>query len=112
MPEAARLGDTVYGITSGEHNGHTPPHSASAFTGTISGDCSGNVIINGRPAAMVGSITTESDECCGTSQGSVAVGSTSVYINGRPAARLGDILSAHSGTGVVDSGSGNVIIGG
>jgi uncharacterized Zn-binding protein involved in type VI secretion len=112
MPAAARLNDTVAGTTGGEHSGHATPHSPMPFTGEISGGCSPNVFINGRPAATVGSVTTEQDGCCGSSNGSVAVGSSSVFINGKPAARLGDALAAHSGSGAISSGSGDVFIGG
>lgn len=112
MAGAARQGDSVLGITAGEHSGHTDPHYPMQFTGEISGGCSSNVYINGRQAAHVGSITSEHDGCCGTGHGSVAGGSGSVFINGRGAARDGDVLSAHSGSGVVNSGSGDVIIGG
>ena len=112
MPSAARLGDAVTGTTAGEHSGHVPPHSPEQFSGEISGGCSSDVFINGIPAAVVGSVTTERDTCCGSSQGRVAAGSGSVFINGRPAARLGDALNAHSGSGSISAGSGNVFIGG
>jgi uncharacterized Zn-binding protein involved in type VI secretion len=42
----------------------------------------------------------------------VAAGSGSVFINGQSAARLGDALNAHSGSGAISAGSGNVFIGG
>lgn len=112
MSGAARLGDHVQGVTSGEHSGHVPPHTPMQFTGEISGGCASDVLINGLPAATLGSSTTERDACCGASQGAVAAGSTTVFINGKPAARAGDALSAHSGTGTVTGGSGNVLIGG
>lgn len=112
MPEAARLNDSVTGTTAGEHSGHAAPHGPETFGGNISSGCSGDVFINGRPAATVGSVTTETDSCCGSSQGAVAEGSSSVFINGRPAARKGDALAAHSGTGEVASGSPDVFIGG
>ena len=112
MPAAARLNDSVLGTTGGEHSGHIEPHSPMTFSGEISGGCSQNVFINGRPAAVAGSVTTERDSCCGSSSGSVAGGSGSVFINGKPAARVGDALNAHSGTGKISGGSGNVFIGG
>lgn len=112
MASAARFGDAVMGITAGEHSGHEEPHSPMQFTGNISGGCSGNVLINGQPAAVRGSTTIEKDGCCGSSTGAVAGGSSTVFINGTPAARDGDALAAHSGTGVVNSGSPNVFIGG
>lgn len=112
MPSAARLGDAVTGTTAGEHSGHVPPHSPEQFSGEISGGCSSDVFINGMSAAVAGSTTTERDGCCGSSQGSVAVGSGSVFIGEKPAARLGDALAPHSGTGQISSGSGDVNIGG
>ena len=112
MPEAARLTDSVAGTTAGEHSGHVDAHGPIPFGGQISGGCSGDVLINGLPAATVGSITTETDACCGSSQGEVAAGSSSVFINGKPAARKGDALAPHSGSGKIASGSSNVFIGG
>lgn len=112
MPQAARLGDTIQGTTAGEHSGHWESHSPLPITGTISGGCSTDVLINGRGAAVAGSVTTEHDACCGSSQGAVAAGSATVFINGQPAARQGDALAAHSGSGTIASGSGDVLIGG
>ena len=112
MPAAARLNDRVDGTTAGEHTGHIPPHGPEPFTGEISGAYSPDVYINGIAAAVVGSITTERDECCGSSAGAVAVGSGTVKINGSPAARLGDALAPHSGSGTITAGSGSVRIGG
>lgn len=112
MPQAARLGDSIVGITAGEHSNHEEPHPPLQITGRIVNNVSSNVFINGLPAAHVGSVTMENDACCGTSYGSVATGSSSVYINGIPASRLGDALSVHNpGSGIVDSGSPNVFIG-
>lgn len=112
MPQAARITDAVEGTTAGEHAGHVPPHSPEPFSGEISGACSGDVRINGLAAAMVGSVTTERDGCCGSSEGAVGAGSGTVKINGKPAARTGDALAAHSGSGTVTGGSSNVRIGG
>lgn len=111
MPKAARLYDTVRGITGGEHSGHIPPHAPMVFTGEISGNVSSKVFVNHRPAAWVASITTERDACCGSSNGIVAKGSSKVFIQGRPAARIDDPLAPHSGTGKVTSGSKNVFMG-
>lgn len=112
MPGAARLNDAVAGTTGGEHSGHVPPHPPMAFSGEISSGCWGDVLINGRPAATVDSVTVERDGCCGSSLGAVAVGSSSVFIHGQPAARIGDALKPHSGSGTITSGSGDVFIGG
>lgn len=68
MAQAARLGDAVTGTTAGEHSGHVPPHPPETFSGEISGGCSGDVFINGIPAAVAGSTTTERDGCCGSSR--------------------------------------------
>ena len=89
-----------------------PPHSPEQFTGEISGACSGDVRINGLAAATVGSVTTERDGCCGSSQGAVAAGSGTVRINGKAAARTGDALAPHSGSGNITGGSATVRIGG
>lgn len=112
MPSAARLGDSIAGTTAGEHSGHATPHSPLPITGSISGNCSGDVFINGKPAAYVSSVTTENDACCGSSQGSVGAGSGTVFINGHQAARVGDALNAHNGTGQITGGSGDVSFGG
>lgn len=112
MPSAARLGDSIEGTTSGEHAGHSPPHEPLPITGEISGNCSADVFINGRPAASQGSTTTENDECCGVAQGSIGAGSSTVFINGRPAARVGDPVITHDGSGSITSGSADVNIGG
>ena len=61
MPSAARLGDSIAGTTAGEHSGHATPHSPLPITGSISGNCSGDVFINGQPAAyplLVHQLTT------------------------------------------------------
>lgn len=112
MPAAARINDSVSGTTAGEHCGHVPPHGPLPMTGEISGACSSSVRINGLAAAVVGSITTERDGCCGSNAGTVAAGSGSVRINGSPAARMGDALAPHDGTGQISAGSGSVRIGG
>lgn len=112
MPQAARLNDSVTGTTAGEHSGHTEPHPPETFSGEISSGCSGDVLINGMPAATVGSVTTERDSCCGSSKGAVAAGSSTVFINGKPAARQGDALAPHSGSGKISAGSPDVFIGG
>jgi uncharacterized Zn-binding protein involved in type VI secretion len=109
MAGAARLGDAIQG-TAGEHSGHLVPHSPVVISGSISGNCSNNVYINDKQAATIGSITTETDSCCGGSTGTIAVGSNKVFINGKAAARIGDALSPHTGTAKIIEGSNNVII--
>lgn len=109
MSEVARLNDSIYGITSGEHSGHSlNPHSPLPITGNISDNCSLNVFCNGIAVAHKGSVTTEVDGCCGSSSGSIAQGSSTVFVNNIPVSRKGDSISAHSGTAIIDSGSSNV----
>lgn len=107
MPEVSRVGDSIYGITSGEHSGHLEPHSPLPITGNITSG-SPDVYINSIPAATVGSSTIEYDGCCGSNTGVIAVGSSTVFVNGKPLARVGDALSPHNGTAIVNSGSANV----
>lgn len=109
MAGAARFGDAIHGVA-GEHGDHLIPHDSVVISGSISGNCSSNVYINGRPAATVGSTTTEADGCCGGGMGRVLTGSSKVFINGRPAARNGDMLAPHAGSASISSGSSNVDI--
>lgn len=108
MPSVARLNDPITGTTSGEHSGHVDPHPPETITGNISGNCSTNVFTNNTPTAYVGSITDEYDSCCGMSNGTIAVGSSTVFVNNIPIARKGDDLNAHSGTGYILEGSPDV----
>ncbi|HWM85402.1 MAG TPA: PAAR domain-containing protein [Kofleriaceae bacterium] len=62
------------------------------------------VIIDGQPAATVGSVCT-----CAGPPDMVAKGSSTVFIGGKPAARVGD-QTAHGGA--ITLGSPTVIIGG
>jgi uncharacterized Zn-binding protein involved in type VI secretion len=62
------------------------------------------VLIDGMPAATVGSLCT----CVGPPD-AVVKGSMTVYIGGQPAARMGD-MTVHGG--VITVGSPTVIIGG
>lgn len=77
-------------------------------TGTITGKCSGNVFINGRPAARA---HVDMTFCSKHPQVPlpIATGSGNVYINGLPAARVGDKIVCGA---VITAGSGNVFIGG
>lgn len=87
MPLAARVGDA-----------HACPQKGHSVNNIASG--SGNVFINGVPAACLGDTTS-----CGAT---IIAGSSTVFINGKPAALMG---SATSHGGVIISGSGNVLIG-
>ncbi|MBS1203475.1 MAG: hypothetical protein H6R25_374 [Proteobacteria bacterium] len=87
MQNAARVGDAT-------------AHGGALCSG------SGNVYINGIPAAMMG----VSIAPCALLHGAapVATGSGSVFINGSPAARLGDVTGCGA---VVVTGSCDVYIG-
>lgn len=75
----------------------TPGH---AFNGIIDSGCSTNVMIQGMPAATVGSSATNipphipiggpSFQIPPTNKGNIIMGSTTVLINNKPAARMGD----------------------
>lgn len=110
MSALSRNTDNIQGMTSGEHSGHTSPHPPEIITGSIISKTIPNVTCNGLGVAVVGSITEEHDSCCGTSYGSVAVGSPNVTINGIPVARVGDSLNAHNGTANIIQGSPNVFV--
>lgn len=116
MAGAARKGDSISGTTDSNHviigyDGEgSPIYGSSSISGSISGNCSSNVFINGQQAAFVGSTTTETDQQ-DMGSGSISSGSSKVYINGNRVARNGDAISPHTGTANITSGSSNVIIG-
>lgn len=107
--------------------GLTPvPTPGHPFNGQITGGLSSNVLINGMPAATVGStainqpphipIGGPSFQVPPTNQATITQGSTTVLINGQPAARNGDpaqtcddIVPAPHGQVVA---TGTVLIGG
>ena len=70
---------------------------------------SGDVFINGKPAARVGDSLAPHTKPKNPPHGrSIAAGASQVFINGKPAARVGDAISCG---GTISSGSGNVFIG-
>lgn len=97
---AAAIGDfhTCPAATPG-----TPP--IPHVGGPITGPGCPNVLIGGRPAAVVGDIAV----CVGPPS-TIVKGSATVMIGGRPAARVGD-LTAHGGT-ITGPGVPTVLIGG
>ena len=95
MPAAARVGDMhVCPLVDG-----VKPH----IGGPIAAG-NGSVLIDGQPAATVGSICT----CMGPPD-AIAMGSSTVYVGGQPVARVGD-MTVHGG--VIMAGSPTVDIGG
>lgn len=128
MPAAARQGDK---IKQDNPHCHAPIHPAAPvptpvahppLPWTIISACVPTVMINGKQAAVVGSISEpcKLPSCVPNGPGIISMGSTSVFHSGMPAARQGD-MTAHAGcvapipgpTGkVIPPCSNNVIIGG
>lgn len=99
MPKAARLGDSAAG------------HGCMPATPIMAG--SGDVSINGKPAARKGdTVLLHMCPCPKMPHGihgrSISAGSSTVSINGQPAARVGDAIDCG---GKVATGSGDVLIG-
>ncbi len=95
MPPAARIGDMH---TCPMSDGPKPHVGGPVTQGEMT------VLIDGQPAATVGSLCT----CVGPPD-TIVKGSMTVFIGNKPAARIGD-QTAHGG--VVTLGSPCVIIGG
>jgi uncharacterized Zn-binding protein involved in type VI secretion len=100
---AAKSGDRIQALDS--HIIQPPPPATPVvvpghtFNGTINGGVSSNVLIEGRPAATVGSTATNMPPHIpmgGTfvippsNQATIVRGSATVFINNKPAARMGD----------------------
>jgi uncharacterized Zn-binding protein involved in type VI secretion len=101
MPQpAARQNDPVTGIDT--HliifPGSGPTPTPLPYNGQLALALSPDVMINGRPAATVGSVSVQpphvppsgSFSKPPTNQGRVTTGSPTVMVNGRPLARMGD----------------------
>ncbi len=101
-PPAARQGDRIVALDMHliQPPGPVPPvPTPCPFSGPITGGVSANVLIEGRPAATVGSTATNTPPHVPvggmfvnppTNQGEVVSGSATVLINGKAAARAGD----------------------
>ncbi|GLY21877.1 PAAR domain-containing protein [Micromonospora sp. NBRC 101691] len=101
---AAKLGDKVVGtdthiIMVPSPGGPVPTPTPMPFAGTITTGCSTDVLIEGKPAAVVGSGAQNAPphvptggpfQVPPTNQGTVLAGSPTVLVNGKPAARHGD----------------------
>lgn len=79
--------------------GPVPTPLPHPFNGIIDGNLSPNVKIEGRAAATVGSMATNTPphipqggpfQVPPTNKGTILAGSSTVFINGKPAARMGD----------------------
>jgi uncharacterized Zn-binding protein involved in type VI secretion len=107
MPAAAKQGDMVTGqdthiIMVSTPGGPVPTPTPMPFNGTITGGCSTDVFIDGKPAAVVGSTATNAPahipaggpfQAPPTNSGDVILGSGTVLINGKAAARSGDTVN-------------------
>lgn len=107
-PFAAKMGDDVVGVDVHivmvpSPGGEVPTPLPHPFAGKITGGCSNNVNIMGKPAAILGSTADNSPahiptppgtrfQVPPTNKGTIIKGSATVFINNKPAARLGDTV--------------------
>ncbi len=101
---AAKMGDSVTAtdthiVLVPSPGGPVPTPTPLPFAGKIVGKCSETVLINGQPAAVVGSMAVNEPphippsgtfQVPPTNQGTIVSGSETVLIDGVPAARNGD----------------------
>jgi uncharacterized Zn-binding protein involved in type VI secretion len=102
---AAKMGDRVVAVDTHiimvpTPGGPVPTPLPHPFAGILSQNLSTNVLINGRPAATVGSIAINTPphiptgggpfQIPPTNQAQITMGSLTVLINGKAAARNGD----------------------
>jgi len=131
-PSAARQNDPVQGVDTHivlvpSPGGPVPTPLPHQFSGRLTDGLSTDVLINGLPAATVGSVARNlpphlptppgtSFSKPPTNQGTVQVGSLQVLINGKQAARMGDqVMSCNdpvdAPTATITGGSQDVSIG-
>lgn len=131
MPQpAARSGDPVTGtdihiVLVPSPSGTTPVPTPHPFSGQLLEQLATDVLVNGRPAAVQGSVARNlpphlpiggpSFQIPPTNQGQVMVGSATVLVNGRPMARMGDQVSTCNDpvpmpTSSITGGSPDVIV--
>ncbi|MEV4772600.1 PAAR domain-containing protein [Micromonospora humida] len=126
---AAKLGDKVVGtdthiIMVPSPAGPVPTPTPMPFAGTIANGCSTDVLIKGKPAAVVGSVAVNAPPHVPTggpfqappnNQGTIIAGSPLVLINGKPAARHGDKVNTCNDPAPLPAGSivatGQVLVG-
>ena len=104
---AAKQGDQITAVDTHmvmvpSPGGPVPTPLPHPFAGVIDGNTSPNVLVNGSPAAIVGSTATNTPphfptppgttfQVPPTNRGTIMQGSGTVLINGKPAARAGDM---------------------
>ena len=105
MAQAGRKGDQAH-CPSDSHGCPKCPHDVQGPAVEGSSD----VEINGRDALRVGDRGAHGS-CCGPNQWQAVGGAPGVFINGQKAHRVGDHVAHCGGDGVLETGSGNVLIG-
>jgi uncharacterized Zn-binding protein involved in type VI secretion len=132
MPQpAARQNDPVTGtdvhiLLVPSPGGPVPTPTPLPFAGQLMTGLSTDVLINGRPAAVQGSVAQNMPpHICPppasfskppTNQGRVLIGSPAVLVNGKPLARLGDQVAtcndpADLPSSAITGGSADVLVG-
>jgi uncharacterized Zn-binding protein involved in type VI secretion len=106
MPGAARLGDLAK-VDSDAHGCPGCPHPGTGPA--IMG--SPDVNINSRPAVRINDMGMHA-VCCGPNMWTAQQGSGTVNINGKAAFRQNDPTTHCGGSGTMNQGSSDVIIGG
>lgn len=117
MPPAARQTDLV--MHDSPHC-HAPIHPPAPVPTPVPHPCVPHplmamclptVKINGLPAAVVSSMTTNCQEipCVPAGPGLVAKGSSTVLIHGLPAARMGDMVAFASCVAPIPSPTGKIL---
>ena len=117
MPPAARMTDLVLHDSPHCHAPIHPPAPVPTpvphpcVTHPISQACVHNVLFNGLPAAVMGSMTLQCVEvsCVPAGPGVVAIGSSTVLTGGRPTARLGDMVAFASCVAPIPSPTGKIL---
>jgi uncharacterized Zn-binding protein involved in type VI secretion len=113
MPAVALVGDSVSGVTSGEHGGHNdPPHPPLPISGSISGSAQSKMTLGGILVAVTGSGTAEVDGCDGGGSGATGTGSSKMTVQGKAVNRIGDPVNPHNGTVSISSGHSKMMVGG
>ena len=131
MPGAARANDSVTAqdthiVLVPSPSGTTPTPQVLPFNGRLVSGLSTNVLVNGRPVAVQGSVAMNQPPHIpvgGTfqkppsNQGTVQRGSATVTANGKAVARTGDTVTtcndpADLPAGQIVSGSTDVVVGG
>src|SRR3954451_4671243 len=131
MPQpAARQGDPVTGtdvhiLLVPSPGGPVPTPTPLPFSGTLTGGCVADVLVNGKPVAVQGSTATNVPPHVApppatfakppSNSATVLMGSLTVLAAGRPVGRLGDqVLSCNdpvdAPTSAIAGGSSDVVV--